>query len=102
MVDWVDVRKPNIQTPKAQIFNIPKNMSKEFTIGETVKVINLPPFLKTADPMPMLRPPDLINLGEEGIILDRRPGGYWGVKFARGAFLVDSQYLESVESSDRS
>jgi hypothetical protein len=71
-------------------------MSQEFTIGETVKVISLPPYLKTADPMPMLRPPDIINLGEEGVILDRRPGGYWGVKFARGAFLIDSQYLEAV------
>ncbi|PSB00791.1 regulatory protein SipA [Merismopedia glauca] len=71
-------------------------MSKEFTVGETVRLVSLPPYLKTADPMPMLRPPDIINLGEEGIILDRRPGGYWSVKFARGAFLIDSQYLEAV------
>jgi hypothetical protein len=74
-------------------------MSKEFTVGETVKLIELPPYLKTADPMPMLRPPDIINLGEEGVVLDRRPGGYWSVKFPRGAFLIDSQYLEAVKSS---
>jgi hypothetical protein len=72
-------------------------MSKEFIIGETVKLIESPPYLKTADPMPMLRPPDIINLGEEGVVLDRRPGGYWSVKFARGAFLIDSQYLEAVK-----
>jgi hypothetical protein len=72
-------------------------MSKEFIVGETVKLIELPPYIKTADPMPMLRPPDIISLGEEGIVLDRRPGGYWSVKFARGAFLIDSQYLEVVK-----
>jgi hypothetical protein len=69
---------------------------KEFTIGAKVRVISLPPYLKTADPMPMLRPADLLAIGEEGTVLDRRPGGYWGVRFPQGAFLLDSQYLESV------
>lgn len=71
-------------------------MSKEFRVGERVRVIALPPYIKTADPMPMLRPPNVIQLGEEGVILDRRPGGYWGIRFTNGAFLIDSQYLESV------
>ncbi|MGH1395139.1 MAG: regulatory protein SipA [Trichormus sp.] len=72
-------------------------MSKEFTIGSKVRVVTLPPYLKTADPMPMLRPADIIQVGEEGIVIDRRPGGYWGIRFAKGAFLLDSQYLESTE-----
>ncbi|MGL5511414.1 MAG: NAD(P)H dehydrogenase assembly family protein [Microcoleaceae cyanobacterium] len=46
----------------------------------------------------MLRPANLIALGEEGTIIDCRPGGYWGVRFAQGNFLVDSQYLESIEN----
>lgn len=71
-------------------------MSKEFTIGEKVRVIALPPYVKTADPMPMLRPPDVICLGEEGVVTDRRPGGYWVVRFAKGAFLIDSQYIETT------
>lgn len=71
-------------------------MSKEFTIGDRVRVVALPPYVKTAEPMPMLRPPDVIHIGEEGIVLDRRPGGYWGVRFAKGAFLMDSQYIETV------
>ncbi|PMB50039.1 hypothetical protein CEN39_19620 [Fischerella thermalis CCMEE 5201] len=74
-------------------------MSKEFTIGSKVRVIALPPYLKTADPMPMLRPPDVIRIGEEGVVLDRRPAGYWGVRFAKGAFLIESQYIESVETT---
>lgn len=74
-------------------------MSKEFTIGEKVRVIALPPYVKTAEPMPMLRPPDIIRLGEEGVVTDRRPGGYWVVRFAKGAFLIDSQYIEAAIAS---
>jgi hypothetical protein len=72
-------------------------MSSEFPIGSKVRVVALPPYVKTAEPMPMLRPADVIHIGEEGIVLDRRPGGYWGVRFTRGAFLIDSQYIESME-----
>jgi Protein of unknown function (DUF3148) len=70
--------------------------SKEFNVGDRVRVVALPPYVKTAEPMPMLRPPEVIQLGEEGIVLDRRPGGFWGVRFTRGAFLLDSQYIEPV------
>jgi hypothetical protein len=72
-------------------------MSSEFPIGSKVRVVALPPYVKTAEPMPMLRPADVIHIGEEGIVLDRRPGGYWGVRFTRGAFLIDSQYIDSME-----
>lgn len=69
---------------------------QEFSVGDRVRLAAVPAYFKTAEPMPMLRPPDVVKLGEEGIILDRRPGGYWGVRFAKGAFLVESQYLEAV------
>ena len=72
---------------------------KEFAVGDRVRVIALPSYVKTAEPMPMLRPPNVIQVGEEGTVLDRRPGGYWGVRFTRGAFLMDSQYLELASSS---
>lgn len=72
---------------------------KEFNVGDRVRVIALPPYVKTAEPMPMLRPPEVIQVGEEGVVLDRRPGGFWGIRFNRGAFLLDSQYIEAVEST---
>jgi hypothetical protein len=75
-----------------------KKSMKEFAIGQKVRVKTLPPYLKTADPMPMLRPPNLICVGEEGTILDIRPGGYWAVRFEKAAFLMDSQYLEAVNN----
>lgn len=73
-------------------------MSKEFKVGDRVRLVTLPRYVKTAEPMPMLRPPDVIPIGEEGVILDQRPGGFWGVRFSQGAFLMDSQYIESVEN----
>jgi hypothetical protein len=75
-------------------------MSEKFTVGDRVRVVALPPYIKTAEPMPMLRPPDVINLGDEGVVIDRRPGGYWGVRFAQAALLMDSQYLEKVMNTE--
>jgi hypothetical protein len=71
-------------------------MTQEFLVGDKVKIITLPKYLKTAEPMPMLRPADLIELGEQGVILDRRPGNYWVVRFNRGSFLMESQYIGKV------
>lgn len=73
---------------------------KKFTIGQKVKLVAQPAYVKTAEPMPILRPPNVVRLGEEGIVLDRRPGGYWGVRFEKGAFLLDSQYIEAVDRQD--
>ena len=74
-------------------------MEKDFEIHQKVRVIGLPPYVKTAEPMPILRPPNVIRLGEIGTVIDRRPGGYWGILFEKGAFLMDRQYLEAVQDS---
>ena len=68
----------------------------ELKVGDRVRIVALPPYIKTADPMPMLRPADTLMIGEEGIVIDRRPADYWGVRFDRGAFLLESKYLELV------
>jgi hypothetical protein len=68
----------------------------EISVGGKVRLTASPPYLKTADPMPMLRPADLLNIGDVGTVIDRRPGGYWGVKFDRGAFLLEGKYLEAA------
>jgi Protein of unknown function (DUF3148) len=71
-------------------------MKKEFSVGDRVRVIALPEYIKTAEPIPMLRPASLIQVGEEGIILNQQPGDFWSVRLERGAYLLDSQYLELV------
>jgi Protein of unknown function (DUF3148) len=71
-------------------------MSQEFNIGTTIKIISLPAYLKTADPMPMLRPPHVLAIGATGLITDRQPGNYWVVKFDRGSFLLEDRYFEKL------
>ena len=62
-------------------------------IGATVTLIAPVPYLKTADPMPMLRPPDLIDPGEVGVVVECRSMGMLAVRFRRGTFLLDGQVL---------
>jgi hypothetical protein len=70
--------------------------SVEFPIGSNVRLSLAPPYFKTADPMPMLRPPQLLPVGSCGTVLERRPGDFWVVKFDQGSFLMDSKYLEVI------
>jgi hypothetical protein len=70
-------------------------MSKEFAIGSHVKITILPPYVKTVDPMPMLRPAQLVRLGEVGTVIGQHPDDHWAVRFDRGNFLIGSQYLEA-------
>ncbi len=72
------------------------NEQKSFKVGDRIKIISLPAYIKTAEPMPMLRPSNLLTVGEQGTIMDRRPGGYWGIRFTQGAFLLESQYIEII------
>lgn len=73
-------------------------MSQEFNIGANVRIIALPTYLKTAEPMPMLLSPSRLELGAIGLITDRKPGNYWVVKFDRSSFLIEDRYLEVVNS----
>ncbi|MCS6781847.1 MAG: DUF3148 domain-containing protein [Gloeomargarita sp. SKYBB_i_bin120] len=69
----------------------------KFRIGQRVRIVRLPAYVKTAEPMPMLRPPQVISVGEEGVILAYHPGGDWSVRCQRGAYLLAESYLEAVE-----
>jgi hypothetical protein len=53
------------------------------------------PYLKTADPMPMLRPPDLVASDEVGRVVEIRPRGWFAVAFRRGTFLISGADLRS-------
>ena len=66
----------------------------KFTIGEKVSLQVPLPYLKTADSIPSLRPPDLVSLDEVGIIIGIRPNDLLEVKFRRGNFLIPFERLE--------
>ena len=65
----------------------------KFSVGEKVSLQVPLPYLKTADPVSMLRPPDLVSLDEVGIIIGIRPNDLLEVKFRRGNFLIPSERL---------
>ena len=65
-------------------------------IGASVRLSGPVPYLKTADPMPMLRPPDLVDPEELGVVVERRAKDQLAVRFRRGTFLLASRQLLPV------
>ena len=67
-------------------------------IGDKLRLTQPQAYLKTADPMPMLRPPDLIGPGEIGEVVALHPMDTVAVRFRRGAFLLPLNQLETVQA----
>jgi hypothetical protein len=68
----------------------------DLEIGAKVRLQGPVPYLKTADPMPMLRPPDLVDPEETGVVVERRAKDQRAVRFRRGTFLLRSTQLVPV------
>ena len=68
----------------------------KFLVGEKVSLQVPLPYLKTSDPVSMLRPPDLVSLDEVGVIIGIRPNDLLEVKFRRGNFLIPSERLMAI------
>ncbi len=67
-----------------------------FELNQKVKLIAPLPYLKTAENMPMLRPPDLVGIDEIGEIISIKSPKTVEVKFRRGSFLIDTDKLNLV------
>ena len=72
----------------------------KFSVGEKVSLQVPLPYLKTADAISMLRPPDLVSLDEVGIIIGIRPNDLLEVKFRRGNFLIPSERLKILDDDN--
>ena len=68
----------------------------KFEIKDKVKLIAPVSYLKTSDNMPMLRPPDLVDIDEIGEIISIKSPDTLEVKFRRGSFLIDIDKIERV------
>ncbi|MEB3301537.1 MAG: NAD(P)H dehydrogenase assembly family protein [Cyanobium sp.] len=68
-------------------------------IGDHVRLKGPVPYLKTADPMPMLRPPDLVDPEEVGVVVERRLRDQLAVRFRRGTFLLTAAQLDGELSA---
>ena len=71
----------------------------KFSIGEKVSLQVPLPYLKTADSISMLRPPDLVSLDEVSTIIGIRPNDLLEVKFRRGNFLIPSERLKILNKN---
>ncbi|WP_320674469.1 NAD(P)H dehydrogenase assembly family protein [Prochlorococcus sp. MIT 1341] len=67
-----------------------------FKVGDQVSLKAPLPYLKTADSMPMLRPPDLVSPEEVGRVKGLRALGVVEVLFRRGCFLISEDRLKLV------
>lgn len=65
-----------------------------FAVGDRVRLSGPRSYLKSADPMPMLRPPDLVDGSEAGEVVEIRAMDRLAVRFRRGTFLIDAQDLK--------
>ena len=74
----------------------PASPALPFAVGSRVRLRELPAYLKSADPMPMLRPPDLVDAQEEGEVVGLRALEQLAVRFRRGTFLLEARQLEAV------
>ena len=72
----------------------------KFSIGEKVSLQVPLPYLKTADSISMLRPPDLVSLDEVGLIIGIRANDLLEVKFRRGNFLIPSERLKILDDDN--
>ena len=72
----------------------------KFSVGEKVSLQVPLPYLKTADSISMLRPPDLVSLDEVGIIIGIRSNDLLEVKFRRGNFLIPSERLKILNRNN--
>ncbi len=68
----------------------------EVSLGDKVFLKVPMSFLKTADPMPMLRPPDLVSADETGEVVGLRALEIAEVKFRRGVFLIPINRLSRI------
>ena len=68
----------------------------KFNIKDKVKLIMPLSYLKTSDNMPMLRPPDLVDIDEIGEIVSIKTPSTVEIKFRRGSFLIDTDKIEKI------
>ncbi|WP_235299867.1 NAD(P)H dehydrogenase assembly family protein [Synechococcus sp. GFB01] len=67
-----------------------------WALGSRVRLQRPVRYLKSADPMPMLRPPDLIDPEEVGEVVGLRAQSRVAVRFRRGSFLIDAADLAAA------
>ncbi|XP_022944245.1 uncharacterized protein LOC111448751 [Cucurbita moschata] len=76
----------------------PPAKSWKLEIGSPVIVVEAPKMIKTAASVPCLRVNSgIINPGDVGRIVSRKPKDVWGVRLKVGTYLIDGRYFRPLE-----
>ncbi|XP_074587064.1 protein CHLORORESPIRATORY REDUCTION 42, chloroplastic [Curcuma longa] len=74
---------------------------EQLTVGSPIIIVEAPPTLKTATPMPSLKiNSGLVKEGDVGRIIARKPKDVWAVRLAIGAYLLDGKYFKPLDISE--
>ncbi|KAK4785708.1 hypothetical protein SAY86_002397 [Trapa natans] len=67
-------------------------------VGSPVIVVEAPKMIKTAASVPCLRVNSgLVNPGDVGRIVSRKPKDVWAVRLAIGTYLIDGKYFKPLK-----
>nr|AKH05231.1 chlororespiratory reduction 42 [Erodium foetidum] len=75
--------------------------SIKLDVGSPVIVVESPRMIKTAASVPcLLVNSGLVNPGDVGRIVSRKPKDVWGVRLAIGTYLIDAKYFKPLVLED--
>ncbi|KAJ4724662.1 Chlororespiratory reduction 42 [Melia azedarach] len=78
-----------------------EELKSKLEIGSPVIVIEAPKMIKTAATVPCLRVNSgLVNPGDVGRIVSRKPKDVWAVRLSIGTYLIDGKYFKPLELQD--
>ncbi|XP_008800236.1 uncharacterized protein LOC103714673 [Phoenix dactylifera] len=74
------------------------NGDTDLRVGSPIIVVEAPPMLKTASPIPTLRANSgLVKAGDVGRIVARKPKDVWAVRLAIGTYLIDGKHFKPLD-----
>ncbi|CAL5425587.1 unnamed protein product [Camellia sinensis] len=78
-----------------------RRKSRRLEIGSPIIVTEAPKMIKTATAVPCLRlNSGLVNPGDVGRIVSRKPKDVWAVRLTIGTYLIDGKYFKPLDLED--
>ncbi|KAL5563025.1 hypothetical protein UlMin_032772 [Ulmus minor] len=75
-----------------------EHSKSKLEVGSPIIVIEAPKMIKTAASIPCLRlNSGLVNPGDVGRIVSRKPKDVWAIRLSIGTYLIDGKYFKPLE-----
>ncbi|XP_021715615.1 uncharacterized protein LOC110683531 [Chenopodium quinoa] len=75
-----------------------KKDASKLSVGSPVIITEAPQMIKTAASVPCLRlNTGLVNTGDVGRIISRKPMDVWAIRLSIGTYLIDRKYFKPLE-----